>query len=146
MTLKPFSSIARNEILAEMRLLTGEMEEVEIDFHGNEARAIEKFELRLRELIDSVLRKHDPGYWPHLKDGDLRGRIEERINDWLRQQPSRARNGYQRSGFLPDPRVLSSNQGVLVAVRAVVQVSFEPRHTSETHQQLQKRIDAQPGT
>ena len=94
-----FLQYRAEQILAEMRLLTGEMEEVETDFHGNEARAIEKFELRLRELIDSVLRKHDPGYWPHLKDGDLRGRIEERINDWLRQQPSRARTDIREVDF-----------------------------------------------
>lgn len=87
-----FVQYRAERILEEMRRLAGEMEEIEADFTGDEGKAIEKFELRMRDLIDSTLGHEDPDYWEKTASPDFRARIEERIAAWLRANPARKRD------------------------------------------------------
>jgi hypothetical protein len=82
-----------------MRQLAGEMTEVEADFAGGEAKALEKFELRFRQFIDSKLREEDNNYWAKTGTPDFRGRIEERIDDWLKANPGRNRDNVTEVDF-----------------------------------------------
>ncbi len=86
-------------ILKDMRRLAGDMAEVEADFAGDEAKAIEKFELRLRDLIHSTLRASDTAYWAKTGSQEFRTRIEERITDWLQANPARTRGEAREVDF-----------------------------------------------
>lgn len=94
-----FVQYRADRILDEMRRLTGHMAEVEADFKGNEARAIEKFELQMRELLDSVLRGTGLDYWQNTGSPEFRMGIEERIKGLLKSNPSKKREDLREVDF-----------------------------------------------
>lgn len=94
-----FVQYRAERILDEMRRLTGHMAEVEADFKGNEAKAIEKFELRLRTILDATLRPTNNNYWQFTGAPEFRKAIEERITDWLKTNPSRKRSEAREVDF-----------------------------------------------
>jgi hypothetical protein len=94
-----FINYRAEEILKEMHQLTGEMTEVEVDFRGKEAKAIEKFELRIRNLVDKVLIKKSSDYWKHTGSIDFRNGVEDRIRGWLKTNPTRKRKDAREIDF-----------------------------------------------
>jgi hypothetical protein len=94
-----FVQYRAERILDEMRRLTGRMTEVEADFKGNEAKAIEKFELRMRSLLNSTLRKIAGDYWQNTGSPEFRHGIEDRIAGWLKANPGRKRNEAREVDF-----------------------------------------------
>ena len=95
-----FVEYRSGSILDEIRRMTGKMTEVEIDLKGDEAVAIEKFELQMRELLHRLLVDQNPDYWSSTGDEIFRGRIEERITDWLKRNPGRTRKEAREVDFL----------------------------------------------
>ena len=94
-----FVQYRAERILDEMRRLTGNMAEVEADFKGNEAKTIEKFELRIRALLDTTLRETNVDYWRTTGTPEFRQAIEERIADWLKTNPLRTRSEAREVDF-----------------------------------------------
>lgn len=94
-----FVQYRAERILDEMRRLTGGMAEVEADFKGDEAKAIEKFELRMRNLLDEILRRSAESYWQNTGSLEFRQQIEERIITWLNVNPARKRNEAREVDF-----------------------------------------------
>ena len=94
-----FIQYRAERILDEMRRLTGRMTEVEADFKGNEVKAIERFELRVRSLLDSTLRGIGDDYWQDTGSPEFRQRVEDRIDGWLKANPSRRRDEARETDF-----------------------------------------------
>ena len=76
------------------------MTEIEIDMADNELRVVERFELKIRDLIDSRLRGIDPNYWEKTSSPELRKRVEDRITAWLNETPGRTRSDAREVDFL----------------------------------------------
>jgi hypothetical protein len=87
------------QLLQELRKLTGEMTEVEADLSDNALRAVEKFESRLRGLIDQTLRRNNDDYWRTTGTDDLRDGVERRITQWLKENPNRKRSDVREIDF-----------------------------------------------
>jgi hypothetical protein len=102
-------------IVSEIRRHTGQMTEVETDFSGNEAKAIEKFELQMRDLLHSQLASTNADYWGATGEAEFRAKIEERITDWLKHNPGRQRHEAREIDFcqiLEYLKVAKSHWGV----------------------------------
>lgn len=94
-----FLEYRAERLLQELRKLTGEMTEIEADMADNELSVLERFELQLRDLIDSRLRAADSDYWEKTSTPEFRERIEQRIANWLKEAPGRARSDAREVDF-----------------------------------------------
>jgi len=94
-----FVEYRAEQMLQEVRRLTGEMTEIEADMLDNELGVVERFELRLRDLIDSRLRASNPQYWQQTGSPEFRQRIEGRITSWLNEAPGRSRQKVREVDF-----------------------------------------------
>lgn len=124
-----FVQYRAERILDEMRRLTGGMAEVEADFKGNESKAIEKFELRMRSLLDSTLRTVNPDYWHATGSPEFRQAIEDRITAWLKANPARKRNEAREVDFCQILEYLKVARGHWKTVEPV----FKSRSDLEMH-------------
>lgn len=124
-----FVQYRAERILDEMRRLTGGMAEVESDFKGNEAKAIEKFELRMRSLLDSTLRTATPDYWHDTGSPEFRQAIEDRITAWLKANTARKRDEAREVDFCQILEYLKVAKGHWKTVEPV----FKSRSDLEMH-------------
>jgi hypothetical protein len=86
-------------LMREVRRLTGAMTEIEADFVQNEVRAIDSFEHKIRDFIDSRLRASHEDYWSQVISSDLKSKIDDRIAHWLAERPGRKREDVRRIDF-----------------------------------------------
>ena len=124
-----FVKYRSERILDEMRRLTGRMTEVEADFKGSEAKAIESFELRMRSLLDSTLREIDPDYWQMTGSPEFRQGIENRIEGWLKANPARGRSEAREVDFCQILEYLKVAKAHWLAFKRI----FRSRSDLETH-------------
>lgn len=95
-----FVEYRSEQLLQEIRRLTGEMTEIEADMAESELGAVERFELRLRDLIDARLREANPDFWEKTASPEFRSRVEDRISAWIKTAPGRSRAGVREVDFL----------------------------------------------
>ena len=95
-----FIEYRSEQMLQEIRRLTGEMTEIEADVAESELGAVESFELKLRELIHEQVSNSNPDYWEKTAPPDFRERIEGRIAGWVKASPGRTRSDAREVDFL----------------------------------------------
>jgi hypothetical protein len=94
-----FVQYRAGEILKIVRRLTGEMTEIQAELEEDERAVLDRFERRLRDLVDGALRARDPQYWQGTGTDDFREKIEQRIAQWLNESPGRSREDVREIDF-----------------------------------------------
>lgn len=95
-----FIEYRSEQILQEIRRLTGEMTEIEADIEDSELGAVERFELRLRDLLHQKIHSANPDYWEKTAPPDFRKKLEDRISAWIKAVPGRSRTAVREVDFL----------------------------------------------
>lgn len=85
-----FVNYRGQEILQEVKKLSGEMSEIEADMTEDNFAVIENFEHRMRAFIHTVLSKKDPNYWQNCLNPEFRDRVQDRIDSWIKEVPGRS--------------------------------------------------------
>ena len=82
-----FMSYRSENIAQKIQSKIGKLSRIEIEMQKDEKEVIDDFETQMRKFIKKTLELKSPQYWEQL-DKDFRDRIETRIKNWLKINPT----------------------------------------------------------
>lgn len=92
-----FVKYRAEQIVAKLRELSGELHEIEVSAMNDSLSPVERFESRLRELINQrMVQKPD---WIDDMGPEFRKALDSRISRWLRENPTRKAKDIEETNF-----------------------------------------------
>ena len=85
-----FLSYRTENIIKEIEARIGKLSRIETELRKDEKGVFDNFESDLRKLINDKMQSINPAYWEDMPS-DFKDRIEQRITNWLKTNPSRQR-------------------------------------------------------
>jgi hypothetical protein len=125
-----FLNYRAERILREIQTRVGKLSRVEVDLANDERATLEEFEVKMRQLITRTMAQYEPSYWRHLNP-DFAGRVEQRVQQWLRSNPGRSKKEI-------DPLDFCQIRDYLKVIRSQW-THFEPIFASRS--ELEKHLD-----